>query len=277
MYNDLISVNGKITDAAQAALEAKDPGLLFGYGIFETLRVYNTIPFMLKDHLERLKKSLEKLEIVLPASYCFEEEIRKFVQHIELINGVLRITVTKGSKKPNIILTHREVGYTAVCYEKGLSLKTSSIKRNASSPLTYLKTLNYMDNILAKKEALEAGFDEALMTNTEGLISECSTSNIFFISDQVLYTPERSCGLLNGIAKQFIINTLAQELSLTTIEGQYPLKVFLRADEIFISNSIMQVMPVIKINDQLIGTGTPGPITQKIITQYERHIQSLYL
>lgn len=273
MYKDSIYINGRILAADEAAVQAKDQGLLFGYGLFETLRVYNTIPFMLKEHLKRLKSSLSIMEIDIPSLPALEDEINRFIHHIKLCNGVLRITVTKGFRESNILMTHRDIGYAASSYEKGFSLKTSTIRRNPSSPLTYLKTLNYMDSILAKKEAVNAGFDEALFINTTGRISECSASNIFFINDKEIYTPDVKCGLLSGIIRELIIGDIAGELNFKIIQGEYTLDRLYQASEIFITNSVMEIMPVVKVDDQVIGNGLPGTNTKEIINQYQKHIK----
>lgn len=272
MQEDKIYINGKVIKADSAAIPAKDQGLLFGYGLFETLRVYNHIPFMLTEHLERLSSSSEILEIDIPSLITLETEISRFINHTDLCNGVLRITLTKGNNVPNIIFTHRSVNYSVSDYDKGFSLITSAIKRNAASPLAHLKTLNYMDNLLAKKEAQKAGFDEALLLNTDGLLSECSTSNIFFINDQTLYTPDINCGLLNGIVRQLLLHKIAPALHLNIAEGQYALSALYSASEIFITNSVMQIMPIVKVDHQIIGNGTPGSITKKIINAYNKYV-----
>jgi len=274
MQKDYIYINGKIIDEDQAAVQAKDQGLLFGYGLFETLRVYNTIPFMLTEHLERLIASLSIMEIDIPSQHFLETEIKRFINHINLCNGVLRITVTKGFSKATILFTHRDVTYDVSSYEKGFSLKTSTIKRNASSPLTYLKTLNYMDSLIAKRDAVRAGFDEALFINTDNKVSECTASNIFFINDQKVYTPAVKCGLLNGIVRELIIKDIAKNLHLKVIEGEYLLDSLYLAHEIFITNSVMQIMPVVKVDNQVIGNGLPGNDTKRIIHHYAKHINN---
>ena len=273
MQKDYIYLSGKIIDENEAAILAKDQGLLFGYGLFETLRVYNGIPFMLREHLERLSTSLQIMEIDFPSLHALEAEVNRFIHYIQLYHGVLRITITKGFKEPVVLMTHRAVGYDVSSYDKGFSLKTSTIKRNASSPLTSLKTLNYMDSLIAKKDAVKAGFDEALFINTDNLVSECSASNIFFIKDKKIYTPSVKCGLLNGIIRELLIKDLAKELDLKVIEGEYPLNALYQAHEIFITNSVIQIMPIVKIDHQIIGNGSPGSITKKIINYYAKYIE----
>ncbi|WP_069998356.1 aminotransferase class IV [Cellulosilyticum sp. I15G10I2] len=275
MQKNYIYINGQIIDEDLAAIQAKDQGLLFGYGVFETIRIYNGMPLMLMKHLERLTAALCIMEINIPSLPILEAEVTRFIHHIKLCNGVLRITVTKGFKEATILFTHRETGYDAESYKKGFSLKTSAIKRNATSPLSYLKTLNYMDSLIAKRESLRAGYDEALFINTDNRVSECSSSNIFFIHDQKLYTPAITCGLLNGIVRALILSDIVKELNLTVTEGEYVLDTLYQADEIFITNSVIQIMPIIKVDNQIIGNGLPGSTTKKIMEQYSKHIAKL--
>ncbi|MDF2614260.1 MAG: branched-chain amino acid aminotransferase/4-amino-4-deoxychorismate lyase [Clostridia bacterium] len=275
MQKDYIYINGKILEEGQAVILGKDQGLLFGYGLFETIRVYNSMPFMLTEHLKRLETSLRIMEIDIPSQYVLEDEIKRFISSIHLSDGVLRITITKGFKEATILFTHREVPYDPLSYEKGFTLKTSSIKRNSSSPLSQLKTLNYLDNMIAKKEAVRAGFDEALFINSDNLICECSSSNIFFIKDNKIYTPEAKCGLLNGIVRELLIRDIPEELNLQIIEGEFKIDLLYKASEVFITNSVIQVMPVVRIDDQFLGNGLPGSTTKKIMSYYKNQIQKV--
>ena len=268
----MIYVNGEIHDN-QAIILSIDQGLLFGYGLFETIRIYNNSPFMLKEHLERLKSSMNILDIDTASLTNIESEIYSFINTINLSDGVLRLTITKGSTKPNIIFTHRPVGYDSDKYNKGFTLKTSTIKRNSTSPLTYIKSLNYMDNIIARKDAQNSGFDDALFINENNFVSECSTSNIFFIKDEIIYTPSLKCGLLNGIVRELLIYSIVKKINIQLIEGEYSIDLLYEADEIFVTNSVIQIMPVVKINNITIGKGIPGIIAKNLITEYEHIIK----
>lgn len=271
MIDEYVWINGEIISPEKAAISAKDQGLLFGYGLFETMRLYHSIPFMLDKHLSRLYASAMALEINIPDLNSIKNSILSFIDSIDLNDGVLRLTVTKGTCKSNIILTHRKIPYNPGDYERGFSLKVSSIKRNPDSPLTYHKTLNYLDNILARKEAEKEGFDEALLLNTNNHISECSSNNIFFIRKNILHTPRVNNGLLKGIVRDLILEQIADKAGYHVLEGDYTLEELYSSDEVFITNSVIQIMPVVKINANPISSGLPGTGTKKLTRIFENH------
>lgn len=272
MNNNTIYYNGLILDGNESIIKAKDQGILFGYGLFETIRIYNSIPFMLDEHLERLKNSSYKLEILINDFEELKNKIDMFLKEINIINGVLRITVIKGIDTPNILFTTREVTYNDENYVNGFKLKVSKIKRNQSSPLAYIKTINYLDNILAKKEAIQSGYDDALLINTDNYVSECSGSNIFCIKNSIIYTPSIECGLLNGIVRELLVSKIIEKLGYKIIEGKYSIDFLNSADEVFITNSVMEIMPVVLIENNKIGNGKQGEITKKISDFYRKYI-----
>jgi len=272
MPKDCVYINGKIVNENQCVILAKDQGLLFGDGVYDTVRVYRNHPFMLTEHMDRLKAALKAIEIDIPTSLDWEADIDKYVKTAELTDGVLRITVTKGTYEANVLFTNRPSGYEASSYKTGFSLKTSTIRRNASSPVTYIKSLNRMDSVLAKREAVTAGFSDALFINTDNQLSECSSSNIFFVCGQTLYTPAISCGLLDGIARELVISPMAGELGYSVVEGVFTREDLYRADEVFISNSVIQIMPVVRVDEHRISIGLPGRHAKRIADQYEKHV-----
>jgi branched-subunit amino acid aminotransferase/4-amino-4-deoxychorismate lyase len=184
---------------------------------------------------------------------------------------------------PKIIFTHREILYKQDHYNKGFSAMISNFRRNASSPLVNIKSVNYLDNILAKQAAKEAGFDEAVMLNHEGYICEGSMSNLFFIKKNVLYTPSVNCGLIPGIVRGAIVDLFSEHTENNTgnnienynengmlkliEQGKYTLDQLLEADEAFLTNSVMGIMPLVAINNLLLGTGKPGAKTKEIRTK----------
>lgn len=273
MGKECIYINGTIVNEKENVIQAKDEGLLFGYGAFETIRVYEYTPFMLSEHLERLRSSLKKLEININIQEFIKDEIDRYIKYSNLRSGVLRITVTKGFKKANVVFSCRDIKYKQEDYEKGFSIRTSNIRRNSSSPIVYLKSLNYMDNIFAKIEVSRLGFDEALFINTDSIICECSSSNIFFIKDKIIYTPYIACGLLAGTVRELIIKNLSKKQKLYVREGSYTINFLYEADEVFITNSVLQIMPVTMVNDKIIGAGVPGHITKELMKQYEKEIR----
>lgn len=272
MPKPFIYINGEIANENNAVILAKDPGLLSGYGAYDSIRVYRYRPFKLSEHVSRLKDALHTIDIDIPATSTWEEDIDKYLHESEMEEGVLRITVTRGIDHANILFTHRPIGYTDSMYQDGYTLGTSSIRRNASSPMTYIKSLQLMDGVLAKREAIKAGFHDALFLNTDHQITECSTSNLFFVCGQTLYTPEISCGLLNGIARELVISQIAGELGYNVVEGAFTLVDLYRADEVFMSNSVIQIMPVVRVDEHVISDGKPGPIVERIAKQYEKHV-----
>ncbi|MDK2902667.1 MAG: branched-chain amino acid aminotransferase [Clostridiales bacterium] len=223
-----------------------DQGLLYGWGLFETLRIYGGKPFMIREHMERMISSAKRLGVYV--SFEVEEltlHIDEFIETAHIFNDVLRITLTKEGM---LLLTHRPVVYAKESYRRWFAAKVSSIKRNPTSPLTFMKTLNYMDNILAKQEAVEAACQEALLFNDKGYICEGSMSNVFWIKEGCLHTPSVECGLLPGIARQLVIDRLAPLLCIGVREGEYA------------------------VEDKAIGGGVPGSITAAIMEAYDNQV-----
>jgi len=265
-----VSLNGVILDYDQPAVAVADQGLLYGYGVFDTLRVYKKKPFMLDKHIERLVSSALILDInateVMSNIYLWLDE---FILVTDLVDAIARITVTKGVKDmPCIIISCRPLTYTAKHYMNGFSAGVSAIKRNEYSPLARIKSLNYLDNILARRMANDKGFDEALMLNSNDFLCECSMSNIFFVKDEVLHTPALSCGVLDGITGALVKDTIAPKLNLSLIEGEYLCENLICAAESFLTNSAMGIMPLVSIDGHPIGEGRPGKITGLVMKRY---------
>ena len=265
-----VFINGEIMPSEKAFVLSTDQGLQFGWGVFETVQVYNGKACLFSEHFARMRSSAEKLGIsVNTDEITLMRDIEKYIEYLGKGDIVLKIILTKGSgESPSIIFTSREISYTEENYNKGFSAKISTIKRNPYSPLVYMKTLNYMENILARQEASGAGYDEAIFLNTEGLLCEGSVSNIFFVKDNLLCTPKISCGILPGVIRNLIIDKLSKELGITIMEGEFELSCLLEADEAFLTNSVMEVMPLTRVEDKKIGNGLPGPLTYEIRKSY---------
>lgn len=278
---DLVFVNKKIIPSEQAGISAADEGLLFGWGLFETLRIYNGIPSMLNEHIVRMVSSARTFNIQMPMNKNeIAEQVGQFIKSAGINDRVLRITLTKGNHHiSNMIFTHRPVLYTAEDYRRGFTSKISSIRRNPTSPLVFIKTLNYMDNILAKEEANLSGFDEALMLNTEGKVCEGSMSNIFFIKNGRLHTPAVQCGLLSGITRQLVIEKIAPLVQMEVLQDEYHPMHLIEADEAFLTNSVMQIMPLVTVDGKNIGNGIPGPVTVSMMGLYDHnnYYNNLYI
>lgn len=219
-----------------------DDGFSYGLGVFETIKLLKSKPMFLKQHIKRLESSLEYLEIInkevkekLSEDYIlkFIEENKEKYFNYSRVNA-LKIVVTK----ENIIFQLREAMYALEDYEEGIKVCTSQVKRNETSSLVYHKTLNYGDNILEKRLATKKGYDEVVFFNTKGELSEGAISNVFLVKNKKIYTPTIKCGLLNGIIRQYIIENYD---CTETIIYKEDIKNY---DEMFITNSLMGIMPV---------------------------------
>jgi len=248
----MIILNNNIIEDNKITL---DSGFFFGMGLFETMLVKDK-PIFLDEHLNRINEGLKKLNInkIITKDY-FMDNFHKLNKK----NCALKLVVTE----KNTLFSTREIPYKEKDYEKGFNLKLSSIKRNPESHVVYLKTLNYLDNILEKEIATKEGFDEVIFQNTNGYLSEGSTSNIFFIKNNILHTPSVKCGLLNGIIRMWVINNFK------VVEGNFNIKDILNSDGAFITNSLLGVMKINSINNINI---KDSPLTKEIKTKYDLHI-----
>ena len=239
-----------------------DSGFFFGRGVFETILVKEK-PILLGDHIRRLNSGLNTLCVDKEIT---EAEINIATQKLNCKNCVLKIMVSE----KNTLFTTREISYVDSDYEKGFELGTSEVRRNAFSNLTYVKSFNYVENIIERDKMIKKGYDEALFLNTEGFISEGAVSNIFFIKNEVIYTPKIKCGLLPGIIRDFIIrNSLS--IGFVVQEGEFTLKELMESDGIFITNSIMGIMKVRAIDGEVVNEST---LVSKIKTYYDRYVRN---
>lgn len=211
-----------------------DDGYNFGLGIFETIHLYKNKAIFLKEHLDRLNFSLEQLNIKVEK--ISEEEILKYLEEnsSSLENQVLKIMVSE----KNIIFSKRDYTYTNSHYERAFKCNFASIKRNESSIFTFHKTLNYAENIYEKRKSMRLGFDEPIFLNSKGCITEGATTNIFFVKNNKIFTPKVECGLLNGIIRQWLIKDFVVE------EKDIYIDEFENFDEVFLTNSLLGIMPV---------------------------------
>lgn len=218
-----------------------DDGYWFGMGVFETIWVWRGQAVLLEEHLRRMADAIQELHIISmgDAKTWMEDrkqEIRDYLRGHYVENGALKLTISE----KNQILTLRENTYQKDQYRKGFTVCYAQIRRNENSPFTYHKTLNNGDNLLARRLARQAGYEEAIFLNSKGQITEGTLSNIFFVKDEEIITPPISCGLLNGIVRQKIIQTLP-----VTERVIYPEEAD-QCQKIFLTNSLMGIMPVCK-------------------------------
>ena len=212
-----------------------DEGVLFGRGAFETILVKNK-PIFFSNHIKRLNNAIEVLSI---GEKIDENELLDEIKKYEIKNKALKILVTP----KNIVITERDINYKDEDYKKGFKLKLSKVIRNSTSILTYVKSTNYIENLMENQRAKKEGYNEVIFLNEQGFVTECSTANIFMVKSGVIYTPKLECGLLNGILRDFVINNFS------VIEKEITLEELLESDEIFITNSLLGIMKVTLIFD----------------------------
>jgi branched-chain amino acid aminotransferase group I len=261
-----------------------DYGFLYGFGLFETMRAYSGQVFRLEHHLSRLAHSALILGLPVEA-LALKGAVADVIQANKLSEARIRIAVSIGEgatppdpgtcKKPTVlILADHYKPYPEKVYQKGFRAIISSIRRNSQSPLSRLKSANYLESILARQEARAAGVDEALCLNEKGLLAEASMSNIFLVTRGMLRTPDQESGILAGITRQTILE-LSHELGIKTIEQEISLDELSQAEEAFVTNSLIEVMPLTEIDGKPIGPGRPGPLTLRLMASYKKLVLSI--
>lgn len=270
MQQNLLYVNRKILPEAQAFVEAAGQGFMFGFGAFETVRIYGGHAFLLDQHLDRLYNAVRFLNLTVTSPAAnLKNEIYDYIQKVGKDDFVLKITFSKGLNGTDVVLSSRSIPYKENDYSTGFSIKISSVKRRSDSPLVYYKTLNYLENIIERQQALNQGYNEAVFLNEKSMLTEGSCSNIFFVKGGIVHTPKVECGLLNGIIRQFVILNLIRRVGVGAVEGNYELKDLLNADEVFLTNSVMEVMPVSKIYDKSFDTSSGNTVTKQLMAAFQ--------
>jgi branched-chain amino acid aminotransferase group I len=274
----IVYLNGSLLPQSQAKISPFDLGFLYGYGLFETMRAYSGRIFRLEKHLERLSRSAKLLGLPLNA-FDLKKACHDTLQANKLKDARIRLTVSMGEgeaipalpkhPRPTVLVTAaRYVPLADEAYRKGYRVVVSTIDRDSQSPLSRLKSANYLNNILARIEDKAAGADEAILLNERGFLCEGSASNIFMISKGNLITPGEESGCLPGITRQVVLE-LAQGLGIGTSEREVRLEELLHADEAFLTNSIMELMPLAEVNGQRIGR---GKVTERLMLAYREAV-----
>lgn len=217
-----------------------DEGFFYGIGVFETIAVEEGKPVFMTEHLRRMERGIHFLHLPVPIETVISGA-EDFLKKPEFKHGrkVLKITISE----KNIRFDYRENPYRKEQYEKGFSVKINQMKRNETSPLTYYKTINYAENILEKRKAVHQGFDEGIFLNTKNHISEGTSSNVFFVKEGKIYTPPVGAGILDGITRQYLCKTNNVQEKNISIQDLY------QCDEMFLTNALLGVMPVICCGD----------------------------
>jgi branched-chain amino acid aminotransferase len=277
-----IYISGKFVPQEDAKISVFDHGLLYGDGVFEGLRSYGGKVFRLQEHIKRLYESAQAIWLKIPMSQgemC--DAVNEAVRINKIGDGYIRLVVTRGAgtlgldpnrcSNPQVIIIADSISlYPPEIYEKGLEIVTVSVQRMSPAALSpRIKSLNYLNNILAKIEGLQAGCIEALMLNHKGEVAECTGDNVFLVRDGVLMTPPFEAGILAGITRNAVIE-IARGAGIDVREMPLTKHDVYIADECFLTGTAAEVVPVVKVDNRTIGTGKPGPMTRDLEKRFKK-------
>jgi len=281
-----IWLDGRLVPTAEAKISVFSHGLLYGDGIFEGIRVYNRRIFECRAHMERFASCLKAIRMELP--WTIEQLVQAMKDTIKAnntVDGYIRLVAARGQGSlgihpfrtiaPNVfIIVDKIQMYSPEMYENGMHVVTAATIRNHPAALSpQLKSLNYLNNILAKIEAIDAGCLEAVMLNHEGFVAECTGDNLFIVQRGILRTPAAHCGLLGGITRRLVLKFAqkrgipAEETTLTRTDLHF-------AEEMFITGTGAEICPVTQIDRRPVGDGRPGAITKQLMADFRAHIKS---
>jgi branched-chain amino acid aminotransferase len=277
-----VYIDGKFYEKDEAKISVFDHGFLYGDGVFEGIRSYSRLVFKLTEHIDRLYASAKSIMLDIP---IFKKEMESAVistlKENNLDNAYVRLVASRGPgdlgldprkcKKPTIVvITDNIVLYPEKYYEKGLAIITVPTRRNIPEALNpQIKSLNYLNNILAKIEAVNSGFEEAIMLNMEGYVLECTGDNIFIVKDGELLTPPIYMGALEGITRGSVIDIAGAE-KIKFSERVLTRHTLFNAGECFLTGTAAEIIPVIKIDNRVIGDGSPGKVTMKLMEEFRK-------
>jgi branched-chain amino acid aminotransferase len=280
-----IFLNGEYVSKEEAKVSVYDHGFLYGDGVFEGIRAYGGNVFRLKEHLERLYESAKSILLEIPYTFAeMQEIVVDTLRKNQLLDAYIRLIVSRGvgnlgldpfkCGRPQVIVIAEQLAlYPKEFYEKGLEIVTVATRRNRSDVLNpKIKSLNYLNNVLVKIEAHLAGVSEALMLNTEGYVAECSGDNVFIVKRDELWTPPSSLGALEGITRNAIIE-LAREQGYVVREEAFTRHDVYVADEVFLTGTAAEVIPVVKVDGRVIGDGKPGKHTHRLLEAFRRLVR----
>ncbi len=249
---EIVLLNGKLIENQEARFSVFDPGFLYGLGLFETMRAYNNKIVYLDRHLKRIKDSAKLIKIAFPSLSGLKQAIKKAVKESGFSDAYVRLTLWKASQGANNLITVKKYKpYSVQAYKKGFSLSISSYRQNEGSFLAKIKTSNRLLYELALGEARGKGFDEAVILNNSGYVTEASRSNIFLVKDDQFFTPKLECGCLDGITRRVIFD-LANKHKIKLQEDSLTIQDLYNADGVFLTNSLIGIMPVKSVEQYLI-------------------------
>ncbi|MEE8471400.1 MAG: aminotransferase class IV [Dehalococcoidia bacterium] len=279
--DQIVYLNGALLPRDQARISPFDHGFLYGYGLFETMRAYSGHVFRLRKHLDRLARSAQLLDLAT-GTFDLEKACYDTLRANNLDEARIRLTVSigEGESPPDpqphpgptvLIVATRYTPLSDETYRSGFKAVVSSIRLNSQSPLSHMKSANYLNNLLARKEARATGADEALLLNERGLLCEGSTSNIFLVSKGNLVTPNEESGLLPGITREAVLE-LASHLGISVTQREVQPQELLQAQEAFLTNSLLGLMPLGDVDGKPLGEETGkekmGKVTERLMTAY---------
>jgi len=279
-----IYMNNNLVDASEATVSVFDHGLLYGDGIFEGIRLYDSCVFKLDEHLERLEYSAKAIMLEMPWSrQQIADAVCETCRANDLKDGYIRLVVTRGvgslglsiknCDQPQLIIIADKIQlYPQEFYDNGLKIITVPTRRSNPAALPpAVKSLNYLNNILAKIEAQHLGYHEAIMLNDQGYIAECTGDNVFIVHKGELITPAASSGALKGITRDTAL-AIAEELGIPWREANVTRYDVWVAEEVFLTGTAAEIVPIVEIDARVIGDGKPGPITAKFLESFHRRV-----
>lgn len=283
-----VYLNGQFVSSDQAVVSIYDHGFLYGDGAFEGIRAYNGKAFKLCEHIDRLYNSLKALWIEMPyGRKQFTANVEELLKMNAVTDGYIRVTVSRGQAlgldpknikgEPTVVVSTDKLSlYPKSMYENGLEVVT--VPTRIANPQVLeprIKSLGkYLCNIQAKIEANHVGAGEGLMLTENGYVAECTGDNVFFIKNGTVYTPAAYLGILEGITRQTVMDLLAG-LNIKVVEGTFTRFDLYTCDEAFLTGTAAEVIPMVKLDDRVLGDGKPGPITKKAIEAFHNYIQSV--
>jgi len=278
-----VNVNGRVTPECEAVISVFDHGFLYGEGIYETMRTYHGRPFLFDRHLRRLRRSARMIDLPLPFS---DEELAaqiRTTQDAAKLDGeaYIRVLVTRGigeltydlkaTPHPSIVIIVKpQIDPPADAYQKGVRVVIVDIVRNHPATVNpMIKSNNLMNSALAMQQALRSNAFEGVMRNYKGELTECTTSNLFIVNNDVALTPPLEAGLLPGITREFLFD-VGKDVGVEVAEQVLGDEDLFRADEAFLTSTTRELVPIVTVNDRMIGNGRPGPVTWKLLKAFRR-------
>jgi branched-chain amino acid aminotransferase len=282
----LVNIDGRMLPPDQAFVPVLDRGFLYGDSVYEVIRTYGGSPFALDTHLDRLERSAAALQIPLLPRETLTAAVRRTLEAAGNPESYCRIIVTRGTgpltldpttatESRTLILVKELEPFPEWMFAQGIRVYIPSVRRNLRAALDpAIKSGNYLNSVLALGEAKRQGFDDALMLDAEGRLTEATTSNVFLFRRHTLYTPALEVGILEGVTRGILL-TLARQAGIPAVEGELRASDLTSADEVFLTSTLREVMAVVQVNDHRVGSGKPGPQTARMGDLFRAYVQQL--